>query len=177
MSTKRRTFLGGAAAGAALLGLHSQDSSSTPASEPASSPAPTSEDPRVAELIELSRGRSGKVHIERAAFVSDDAVSGNLRIHADQAEDLRQVIRARDFVQFQQRGLHIGDHKFVFVRELEEGRVVHAVRPGEFITIRATPEQLVVASSNGDMAHPRAIEAVYQFVRRHAPPPRGVQVS
>ncbi len=162
----RRGFLGGAVAGAALLVLEGRHAEA-PGSRAATAAPPT--DPRVAALIELSRDRHGAAHIARAAFVRADHTSGTLPIAAEEAADLRAVLASRDFAPFQQRGLRVDGQKFVFIRESEDGAVVHAVRRGEFVTIRKTADALIIATSGDGMAHPRAVEAVYQYVRRSTP--------
>jgi hypothetical protein len=165
MTIRRRTFLGGAAAGAGLLALRSSKSTSTHQLA-TDREIPQADDPRVAEVIELSRGRKGGFHVDRVAFVTPEASSGTLPISADEAADLRDVIASRDFTPFQQRGFRIDGKKFVYIREMEDGTVVHAVRRGEFVTVRVTPEHMVIATSVDGMAHPRAVEAVYQYARR-----------
>ena len=171
MDTRRRSFLGGAAAGAALLSVGSGTRPTPELAErgeagEAPRPSPT-DDPRVEELIQLSRAKNGSIHVGRVAFVTEDGVSGTLPIEPGEIDDLRATLASGDFTSFQQRGLRVGGHKFVFIREMEDGAVVHAVRRGEFVTVRATTGPLIVATSLDGMAHPRAVEAVYQYARRH----------
>ena len=168
----RRGFLGGTAAGVALLVLDRGDVDAPTATAPTATVpvvAPVvAEDPRVAALIALSRDRHGVAHIARAAFVRADHASGTLPIAADELADLQAVLASRDVTPFQERGLRVDGHKFVFIRESEDGAVVHAVRRGEFVTVRKTADELIIATSGDGMAHPRAVEAVYQYARRSA---------
>lgn len=100
--------------------------------------------------------------------MSRAGASGTLPVSPAEAADLRAALAARDFTAFQQRGLRVDGHKFVFIRDSEDGAVVHAVRRGELVTIRATADELIVATSTDGMAHGRAVEAVYQYARRTA---------
>lgn len=162
----RRSFLGGVAAGATLLALHPAlvDAPAAPAGTATATEAV--DDPRVAALIELSRDRRGAVHVERAAFVGAAGAAGTLPVSTEEVADLRAALASRDFTSLQQRGLRFDGHKFVFIRDSEDGTVVHAVRRGEFVTVRQIADQLVIATSGDGMAHPRAVEAVYQYARR-----------
>ncbi|MCB9562502.1 MAG: twin-arginine translocation signal domain-containing protein [Kofleriaceae bacterium] len=160
----RRTFLGGTAAGATLLAIRpSTTAPPTPGADATEVPAT---DPRVARIIDLSRDRAGGVHVQRVGFVTADGTAGTLPIAAAEADELRAVLASRDFTAWQQRGLRVDGHKFVFIRDSEDGRVVHAIRRGEFVTIRVTGDGLVLATSGDGMAHNRAVEAVYQYTRR-----------
>ncbi len=81
---------------------------------------------------------------------------------------MRRAFDARDIAAIRERGLRVGGRKFVFVREAEAGTAFHAVRSGEFLVVRASGNELVVATSTDGMAHGRAVEAVYQYARRTA---------
>jgi hypothetical protein len=50
----------------------------------------------------------------------------------------------------------------------DDGAVVHAVRRGEFATVRVAGVGLVIATAGSGMAHGRAVEAVRRFVVRRA---------
>ncbi|MDX2052037.1 MAG: profilin family protein [Polyangiaceae bacterium] len=155
----RRAFLGGAAL-LAIPALVENCGEGTAVGKSA--------DERVAELIALSRDQHGKPHVARVAFLTPERTSGTLPVSAAEAADLRAVLASGDFKLFQERGLRFDNKKFVYIRESEEGTVVHAVRRGEFVTIRKARSELVVATSVDGMAHPRAVEAVYQYVQRSA---------
>ena len=122
----------------------------------------------VEALLALSRDATGCAHIERAAFLTTRGIAGTLRMSPCEVSDLRHVLALRDYTPLRARGLHVEGRKFVFIRESEGGRVFHAVRPAEFLTVRAADEHAVIALSREGMLHNRAIEAVYQYVRRHS---------
>ena len=176
----RRAFLGGAIALGAT-GLVAGRRGAAPHRPPAgraaqppvqTPPARPEEDPRVEAVIALSRDQDGVAHVERVAFVGPDgAATGTLSLSPTEAKALLLTLVLGDFTDFQRRGLRIGGRKFVFIRDDAEGTVIHAIRPGEFLTLRAAPNLVVIATSGAGMVHNRAVEAVYQFLHgRQAQP-------
>jgi hypothetical protein len=154
MNPTRRVFLGGVvAAGAMASGLA------------AAAPAVSSP---IRALIDLSRDPSGQPHIDRAAIVTDGQVEGTLAVSASELQDLRSTLASGNFERWQLQGLRVNGFKFVFAQtQVESGdRIVHAVRPGEFLTLRVVGGSTVLATSGPDQSNGRAIEAVYRFTRR-----------
>ena len=129
-------------------------------------------DPRVAAVRELSRDAAGTVHIDQVAFLDGGrAPVGTLPVSRDEAADLRARLASGEFAPLQQRGLRLGGTKYVFIRADREdvGVVVHAVaRSGGFATLRAVDDRVVIATSGPDMVHNRAVEALYQHLKRAA---------
>jgi hypothetical protein len=123
---------------------------------------------RVAGLIALSRDRRGEAHIDRAALVRGDRVVGTLPISADEIVALRAALSTGDLSPLLHDGVRLGGQRYVLVGDDDDGTVVHAVRPGEFVTLRTRGDAMVVATSVDGMAPGRAIEAVYQYLRRSA---------
>ena len=155
MNPTRRSLLGAAAAAGALIG------GTGPALGAAGS-VPSFVD----AIVDLSRDAKGQVHVERVALVGPTGASGTLPLSDDEIADLQGTLAGGDFTVWQQRGLRADGRKFVFVKHDDQGMVVHAVRPGEFLTLRVDADRIVMATSGPGMAHGRAVEAVYQFCRR-----------
>lgn len=154
MQATRRSFLGGTVALGALFSRASF--------------AERDVDDFVRAVIDLSRDATGHPHVERVALLTDDGAFGTLPLSPDEIADLQGTLAARTFTDWQQRGVHVDGRHFVFVGSDEGGAVVHAVRRGEFLTLRVTDDAVVLATSGPDMAHGRAVEAVYQFCKRPA---------
>jgi hypothetical protein len=118
------------------------------------------ENPRVERLIALSRDRGGQAHIDRVAFFDRGLVTGTLAMTTEEATVIADAM-ASD-VSALEHGVRIAGTRFILVGA--DDAVVHAVRPGEFATLRATGDGFVVATSASGMAHGMAVNAVYRFV-------------
>jgi hypothetical protein len=173
MSTKisRRLLLTGGALGAAGLALHRLGARVAARDVVAGAPRGAARaDARVAALVALSRDPSGAPHVEAVAFLEAGAVSGTLPVTRAEAETLVAALAVADFAAFQRGGLRLAGRTFRFIdAERDEGAtVLHAVRPGEFVTVRASssaPALVVIATSGAGMAHGRAVDAVARFAR------------
>ena len=133
----------------------------------------TPRDARVEALVALSCDTSGAPHVERAAFLEAGAVTGTLPVTHAEADALLAALDAADFGAFQRSGLRLAGRSFRFIKDDRDdgATVLHAVRPGEFVTVRAiaatpvTPVRVVIVTSGAGMAHGRAVDALARFAR------------
>jgi hypothetical protein len=173
MSTKisRRLLLTGGALGAAGLALHRLGAHAPARAVATGTPRGAPVDARVDALVALSRDPSGAPHVERVALLEAGVVSGTLSVTAAEAEALVAALAAADFTTFERNGLRLAGRTFRLIKDdRDDGAIaLHAVRPGEFVTVRAistSPALVVVATSGAGMAHGRAVDAVARFTRR-----------
>lgn len=168
----RRAFLGSTVTVGAAALVVPQLASRSPSSAPTPNSTRVGDDP-LATLCALSQDATGRAHIAQAAFITDGHASGDLAVTAAELATLTCALAADDFAEIQRDGLRLAGAHFTLIRYDVDGdaQVVHAVRAGGFVTARAKPGHLVIATSAPDMAHGRAVEAVYQFMARVAPAP------
>ena len=90
-----------------------------------------------------------------------------------EADALLAALDAGDFGAFQRSGLRLAGRSFRFIKDDRDdgATLLHAVRSGEFVTVRAiaatpvTPARVVIATSGVGMAHGRAVDALARFAR------------
>ena len=161
----RRAFLGTTAVVGASALVVPRLAGTRSSTAPQAALASMAEDDLTA-LIALSRDATGRAHIVRAAFVDGDEVRGNLPVRPDELAALTCAFASRDVRAFEAYGLHMADAHCIVIGHDADDDALHAIGQGEFVTVRAFPGGMIIATSDTDMAHGRAVEAVYQFTAK-----------